>query len=238
MKVQHLPKPNFSDTLVIGDVHGNYSSFLKAVKFADDNNLFVISLGDIVDYGFQSYEVFSYVNMMVATNKMAMVMGNHENKIMRYFSGNNVIMEDKHMVTVDSFTINGDPTGSRFLKFIQDIPHIITMDDHIFVHAGIHKRFWQSDLNSKMKKAIVGTALYGQIDRDTPTLDDGFPNRIYDWERYIPDGKTVYIGHDVFSSPVYTVNDNGGASWKIDTGSSKGGYLSGIVIGTQDVIEF
>lgn len=239
MKIQNLTvSSSFNDIIAIGDIHGNYPAFLDAVQYADKNNLFILSLGDIVDYGLYSYEVFDLISTLVHQNKMAMVMGNHDSKIMRYFMGNAVVMEDKNQVTIDSFPANDPKAKDDFVSFMQDVPHIITYHDNVFVHAGIHRRFWQTDLNSKMKKAIVGMALYGQVDRDNPIDSNGLPNRIYKWVDDIPAGNTVFIGHDVFSEPTYNQNENGGAVWKVDTGSSKGGYLSGVIVGTDQVVKF
>jgi len=68
--------------------------------------------------------------------------------------------------------------------------------------------------------------LYGQVDKNTPLVDDK-PNRIYDWVNYIPKGKRVIVGHDIQDhEPVVKKGELGGEALFIDTGNSKGGYLS------------
>ena len=37
--------------LVLGDIHNEYKLFMDAVLYAKENDLTIISVGDIVDYG-------------------------------------------------------------------------------------------------------------------------------------------------------------------------------------------
>ena len=37
--------------LIIGDVHGGYAPFKRAVDFARENDLHLISVGDLIDNG-------------------------------------------------------------------------------------------------------------------------------------------------------------------------------------------
>src|SRR6185436_14608774 len=41
---------NFKGILTVGDIHGNVPGLLKMLRYARENSLFVLSLGDIVDY--------------------------------------------------------------------------------------------------------------------------------------------------------------------------------------------
>ena len=48
----------YKGALVLGDIHGMYNVFLNAYEYAKQNKLYLISLGDIVDYGDKPIECY------------------------------------------------------------------------------------------------------------------------------------------------------------------------------------
>jgi hypothetical protein len=79
-------------------------------------------------------------------------------------------------------------------------------------------------------------AFYGQVDEDHPRVD-GYPRRIWDWTSDIPAGKHVVVGHDwldrLNNNITTMTNEQGGKTFAIDCGSSKGGRLAGLHVNTK-----
>jgi len=76
---------------------------------------------------------------------------------------------------------------------------------------------------------LLSRALFGET--TGRTQPDGFPERLLRWVNHIPDGMTVYCGHDQRSRdgrPWVTQGDSGGQAIFLDTGAGKGGHLSWI----------
>jgi hypothetical protein len=71
-------------------------------------------------------------------------------------------------------------------------------------------------------------AYFGEVDSESPTREDGYPNRIYTWIDSIPANHTVVVGHDPRKTdhPMMVTNGVRGRAIFLDTGSSKGGKLS------------
>ena len=80
----------FSGILVIGDVHGQLDSFMSAVEYSKKNDLFFISLGDLVDRGPRPFEVVNEMFNIVEQDRGHFIIGNHDDKFYRYAKGNKV----------------------------------------------------------------------------------------------------------------------------------------------------
>ena len=76
---------------------------------------------------------------------------------------------------------------------------------------------------------LLSRALFGQVTGRMRL--DGYPERVLDWVDRIPDGLTVYCGHDRRSRdgrPWTRQGAAGGTAVFLDTGAGKGGHLSWI----------
>ena len=231
--------------LVIGDIHNNYKGLVDAYLYAKEHSLELISTGDIVDYGHDARNTILFASYLAQTKKAQFVEGNHDNKISRYIKGNDVkyyarAMED----TVSS--INDVPfVKESFCKLYERMHRYIQLSNTVITHGGIAKEFWMGDVDSnKVKNAF----LYGETDESKGTIElkgQQYPMRVYEWTNHIPAGKTVIVGHDRspfvvvpdlnnnISDVVVKTNDLGGTVIFLDTGSGKGGFLSGVVLDKQ-----
>ena len=75
----------------------------------------------------------------------------------------------------------------------------------------------------------LSRALFGQTTGRTQA--DGYPERVLRWVDRIPEGVTVYCGHDRRSTdgrPYVRAGHGGGTAVFLDTGAGKGGHLSWI----------
>jgi hypothetical protein len=84
---------------------------------------------------------------------------------------------------------------------------------------------------------IANLALNGETYGDHD--DDGKNIRTYGWAKLIPEGMTVYIGHDVISKEKIVMNEEegGGTVAHMDTGSGEGGRLSWMDIDADEMEE-
>ncbi|CAG4926621.1 unnamed protein product [Acidocella sp. C78] len=74
---------------------------------------------------------------------------------------------------------------------------------------------------------MLARALYGQTTGRVTAM--GKPERVLDWVDRIPEGMTVYCGHDQRSTngrPLTLEGRGGGRAVMMDTGAGKGGHLS------------
>lgn len=225
---------NVDRALVIGDVHGNFTGLLQAVEFTTrNNNMFMISLGDIVDYGIDNDGCVMMMDKMIEANRAAMVIGNHDWKLYRYFKQ----LEDGEVrvqlkrglkVTVEELERFSENRRKDFIERFRRIYksarfHYVTRNT-MFVHGGGHRNMWDvEELNSKLRSR----ALYGEVSGFDET---NYPIRTYEWADEVPEDRTVFFGHDIRSTKNATVVGVNQNVHSMDTGSSKGGKLTGAVI--------
>lgn len=234
---------NKSETgyLVLGDIHNNFKSLMDAYLYAKEKNLVIVQVGDLVDYGPLPQPTIHLAHFLVKTGKMICIEGNHDNKIYRWTKGNNVkivwCMED----TINAIS-NNEIIRDEFLYIYENMVDYVQINDTFITHGGFSKEFWQGDTtSSKVKKAM----LYGEVDNNAPLIEynnQSYPHRKYDWAEFIPSNITVIVGHDrspfqvkpAFDKNIESVfsytNTNGGVVHFTDTGSGKGGFVSGIVL--------
>ena len=224
----------FNGLAAVGDIHGNIEDMQKAVAFCQSHNYFILSLGDLTDYGHENYECVKLLHSIIQSGDGAMIIGNHDDKMKRYLvqrkAGQIFVKLKGGLLTtiaeIDALSSDEyDDFEKKFLEIYVGAKYREVLGNVIFAHAAVHPDMWtQSEFGGKLKSR----ALYGQIDRDMPEREDGFPNRIYDWVHVLDAGQIAVVGHDVQSKkwPVIKSNSAGGQAMFVDTGSSKGGKLS------------
>ena len=218
---------NFDSILVLGDIHGTLSPFERAVAHADQNNLFILSLGDLVDYNTQSKEVVYLMKSVIDANKGCAILGNHEKKAHRYFTqkkeGNiRVKVKPSLQATIDSF--DSEDAINAFFAIHDTMAHVMRFKNVFFAHGAVHP-----SLLDKQEYSPLGYqfSLFGEVDNKLPPREDGFPNRVFNWVKDIRDPYTAWVGHDVRSKEAPVVE---GRVTFLDTGCAKHGVLHGAVL--------
>lgn len=233
--------------LIIGDVHAEFEPFKKAVDFALDNDLHLISVGDLIDNGPDGFKVLSLFNSLVEDNKASLIRGNHEWKIYRWAIGRDVKITDPNRVTVDEMKWN-TKFKDLIIKLTEGAPMFMQLSDTMYVaHAAIGKKFWvDGEVDDRM--------MFGYSDRTQtfPYRGEIYPIRVYDWVEDVPAGIKLFVGHDPRPmigkpdfdnfqlAPLTVKNKQKGAVTFLDTGSGKGGTLWGAVVNsaTSNVEQF
>ncbi len=212
----------------MGDVHGDFRAFARAAE----TDLFVLQLGDLVDYGPDSAAVLRLMFRLIDEGRGAFLLGNHDMRLGRALAGRALRGTDILTATIAQLD---DPLRARALDEIAHAPAWLRRAQTVFVHGGFHTEMLLHDpparleLTSGRVDAVLSRALYGEPTGRTQA--DGYPERSLRWVDRIPAGVTVYCGHDRRSSdgrPYRRQNMMGGSAIFLDTGAGKGGHLSWI----------
>lgn len=232
---QHV-RDNFKGMLVIGDIHADYRLFLRAAEYAHDHELFLMSLGDLVDRGPNPFQTVQLMSLLIAQGKGGFTIGNHDNKFGRLYHGAKVILSRDSKKTLEDVGDRQNEFLSMYVGIIENpvysgFYHIF--DNIILVHAASHPAMWDNLV--KFDKTAESRSIYGETTGETHS--DGYPVRLYNWIDEIPKDKTVLVGHDrmpIFNKAIYMpmkrINNNNGCAIFIDTGCGKGGFLTAAVI--------
>lgn len=226
-----------NEFVVIGDVHG-MAAELRDVCGAHPYAK-RIYLGDLVDRGTNSGEVINFIDYEADVGRVeAIVIGNHDHKLYRYFRGRKVVLSEEAQRSVSS--IEEEHAVDAFVRLMDKAYLMYRRGNRIFVHAAAHRAFYAEGAQSLpyadffTRQAEIGAlahkCLFGYT---TGNYVDGYPERLMDWVQDIPNGVTVYKGHDFMYPEVHTeTNAQGGQLVWVDTGagsrSGTPGKLSGI----------
>jgi protein phosphatase len=213
---------------VVGDVHGDIRAFARAAE----TDLFVLQLGDLVDYGPDSAAVLRLMFRLIDEGRGAFLLGNHDIRLGRALAGRPLRSTDVLAATLAQLD---EPLRARALLEIAQAPAWFRRDHTVFVHGGFHTEMLAQEppaaveLSTARVDPVLSRALYGEPTGRTQS--DGFPERSLRWVDRIPAGFTVYCGHDRRSTdgrPYRRQNPLGGTAIFLDTGAGKGGHLSWI----------
>ena len=224
--------------IVVGDIHGNWSEFELIVNQARDENLFLLSLGDVMDYGFENIRCFTALADLIDNNRAAMLVGNHEFKLFKYINQSrekNIRVKRQGgilstLTELDKLSTNAlEEFEDRFLRICDESYYIVKYNNMYFTHGAIDPYFWNHE---EFGKATKNMCMFGQIDMKATPRPNGFPARVYGWVDFVPSHASVVVGHDIRQKhePFTHIGDRGGKAIFLDTGSSKGGQLSSLKV--------
>lgn len=246
-----LVQRGYEGILFVGDVHGNHHGLVEMIKLARRNKLYMIFMGDIVDYGTDTLKCADEVATLLFQGRASSVLGNHERKIYQFVTDERT---DGFFAHLGGFTKNLSPGNAvtinqikammpderlkwetRFIGMCQMMPHMIRLPGYTVVHGAIGPHMLDSDeFRFSPRTAQEGFALYGQT---TGEFVNGYPERKYEWVDELPPRMTVVVGHDCRqdTEPLVQTGAAGGRAIFLDTGSSKpdrGAYahLSGMSV--------
>ncbi|AEA45219.1 metallophosphoesterase [Fluviicola taffensis] len=189
-------------TFVIGDIHGCFDELIELtekIQLKEDDLL--ISLGDIVDRGNKSKEVYDYFKSR--PNSLVLI-GNHERK-----HQNKILSYSQEIVKVQF----GDEYES-FLNWLDTLGYYYETADAIIVHA-----FFEHDkVLADQKQEVLSGSTSG--DR---YLEKKYPGEKY-WSDFYTGSKPIIYGHHVVGTTPKIFNNTYG----IDTGACHGDYLTAI----------
>lgn len=128
----------------MSDIHGQYDMFirmLEQIKFNENDKLYI--LGDIVDRGPKSIEIYKYIR---EHNNIELLMGNHEsmmyNALIPYGrSGKSLWYGNGGLSTVAQYREMSKEEQQEMLSYFEKLPYykIIEMNNitYVLCHAGL-----------------------------------------------------------------------------------------------------
>ena len=209
-------------------MHGDATGFAYAIA----TDRFIVQLGDLADHGPDSAATLRMMFALVERKRGLFVLGNHDLKLARALSGDNVRTDAVVQATIDQLD---DALKAQTVRLVSEAPAWVRDGSALFVHGGFHTEMLQQpspEHGLDRPHGPLARALYGE-----PTgrmQADGYPERSLRWVDRIPAGMTVYCGHDRRSSdgrPYVRRGVLGGSAVFLDTGAGKGGHLSWIDLG-------
>jgi 3',5'-cyclic AMP phosphodiesterase CpdA len=197
---------------VVGDVHGDRTAF----AYATATDRFIIQLGDLIDHGPDSAGTLRIMFDLIESHRGLFLLGNHDLKLGRALAGDHVRTEPVVQATIGQLD---DTLKERAIRHIAEAPAWVRLRSLLFVHGGFHTVMLDQPAPNH------GLEPTGRIQ------PDGYPERSLRWVDRIPEGMTVYCGHDRRSTdgrPYIRHGALGGIAVFLDTGAGKGGHLSWI----------
>jgi protein phosphatase len=218
---------------IIGDVHGCYDELCALLSdlgyvrqgegWAHPQRRRAVFVGDLADRGPRNVAVWKLVLAMAEQGNALLVIGNHDNKLMRWLMGRPVRVGKGLLSTISEIEALPEPEQSlfrsRLLALLRATPGYLLLDRErlVVTHAGI-----RDDMIGRWDRHIAAFCLYG----DVAGFDaDGMPQR-RNWalERIArPPAPLIVYGHVVVDAPAFINN-----TVDIDTGCCFGGRLTAL----------
>jgi len=210
--------------IIYGDLHGCLDEFIalreKIQPSPDDRE---IVIGDIVDRGPHSNELFRYVR----ENGIESVLGNHEYRYLRYKKHNDIYLktEKNNPMNFDERRLslfNGFDAGD--LEFLESLPFFIKIDNLTLLHAGILNNI---DLESAKKKDLEKLLWIRYLKDEKTPLALGSEDESSTFWSELYDGKQgiIIYGHEAFKEVKVDTHSLG-----IDTGCVYGNRLTACIV--------
>lgn len=224
---------------IIGDVHGCYQelvSLLSTLGYRVEPGQAgpvvvpppgrrAVFVGDLVDRGPDSPAVLRLVMAMVAAGTGLCVVGNHDDKFLRWLKGRPV--KTTHGLAETIQQMEGVETGFRreVAAFIDDLRSHLWLDGGrlCVAHAGLTEA-----MIGRASGAVRAFALYGETTGEIDAY--GLPVRA-DWAAAYRGGAAVVYGHTPTLTPEWVNN-----TLCIDTGCVFGGALSALRWPEREVV--
>jgi hypothetical protein len=203
----------FAGIRVIADVHGAFDAFDAAIRQAEQDNRFIVQLGDLIDRGPYSPLCVERMLDVEAQGQGYMLMGNHEVAFARF------VIEDEggavtRQATLMQFEAYGGGLTERYVTRIQEGPLWIQAGNTVFVHAAFHPKMLNDHLQLDADLQEIAIHGYG----NSRERRSGAKER--EWVHAIPRELTVVVGHVVTKSGEveHLVGRRGGTATFADTG--------------------
>lgn len=211
---------------IVGDVHGDSRAF----SIAAETDRFLVQLGDLVDDGPDTQGALQVMFRVIDEKRGLFLLGNHDFKLARALRGDAI-----HGVsTLKTLAELPDSMRERTQAEIMAAPIWLRTGQSFFVHGGFHPAMLTqpaSPFPPGRPDPLWARALYGQT--NGRVTGAGRPERLLNWVDEIPQGLTLYAGHDQRSAdgrPYIRQGRLGGTAVFMDTGAGKGGHLSWVDI--------
>lgn len=226
-----------SRTILVSDIHGcteEFDEILKIVQYSQKDRL--ILLGDEIDRGPDSLGVLRKVQEL----KAECVLGNHEEKYLRYRHHENLKKQNpSYKNPMKSF---GEEKIKLFnslsetdFEFLKSLPAFIRINDNwIAVHAGFEPHLYPEQQSPSAVCRIRYLDKDGKNTNRCEQVEGSKP-----WWEFWTGPESVIFGHYVISLDkplIYQCSDNV-FCYGLDTGCVFGGYLTALILETKEIVQ-
>ena len=206
-----------NNTYVCGDIHGEYEKLKKALElvnfdFENDN---LISLGDIVDRGPDSY---ACIELLLKVKNLISIRGNHDYEWYNYINTKkHGFMWNQGQIETNLSYIERNIDPSVHKEFFESqVDYHVDENNNLFVHGGFNRRKHITDKIYNSRDVLIW-------DRDLLSSAIGYEstkNKEYPFK--IKDNfKEVFLGHTPVQYFNKTTPQQYANIWLLDTGAGK-----------------
>jgi len=214
---------------IIGDIHGCIDELRELLTllgyhhtdgtWTHDQARTIVFVGDLTDRGPDSPAVLELVLDLHDAGIAMLVIGNHDDKLLRHLGGANITPAHGLALTIEQLQRHHDldTLSTRTRHLLTNAPDHLLLDNGrlVIAHAGLPEH-----LHGKTSKKVRAFALYGDVTSNTD--EHGFPVR-RNWAAAYHGAATVVHGHVVVDQ---TTRHNNVID--IDTGCVFGGALTAL----------
>ena len=217
-----------SKFIIYGDIHGCYDEFITLRKKINPNKSDTeVCVGDVITKGKDSIKLLKYLQR----NNIKSVLGNHEDKLLRYLEHEN--SNKKNPITLDSDEKNIiENLDSKDIEYLKDMPLFLKFNDITVLHGGLQNHYDLGNLTKKEKSKLLRIRY---LDSNGDFVAYGKENETSTFWADIYDGNQGFVvyGHQWFKQ----VKQNKFALG-IDTGCVYGNKLSAIIFQDTNINNF
>jgi len=208
-----------TNLIIYGDIHGCYSEFISLRnKINPNQNDIEVCVGDILTKGQDSLKTLDFI----IKNNIKSVLGNHEDKILRYLKHSKLAKQNPIKLDNDEQNIIHNLTNQHISYLIQ-LPLFLQYYNITIVHGGIHNNMDLNNLSKREKEQVLRMRYLDQ-DEKYLALGKEDENSIFWADIYTGNQGFIVYGHDWSKEPRKSKYALG-----IDTGCVYGNKLTAVV---------
>lgn len=212
--------------IIYGDIHGCYDEFISLRnKINISKEDIEICVGDVITKGYNSIKVLDFL----IENGIKSVLGNHEDKLLRYLYHEKQNYNNPIKLNRDEKNIISN-LNNKHLSYLQKIPLYLKIGNITIVHGGLQNDIDLNNISSKDKQKILRVRY---LDKNQNFISYGKEdkNSVFWSDVYTGKEGFVIFGHQNFKEVKISSNAIG-----IDTGCVYGNKLSAIVFSNKNNI--
>ena len=212
--------------IIYGDIHGCYNEFISLRKKINPQiDDIEVCVGDILIKGKHSIEVLDFI----MKHNIKSVLGNHEEKLLRYLKHQKSPKKNPVKLTLDEENIIASLTEEH-IKFLENMPLFLSFGTIVVLHGGLQNRMNLNNLTKRDKEKILRLRY---IDQDGHFIAHGGEQEDSTFWADVYNGAQGFVvyGHQWFDEVKKSPFALG-----IDTGCVYGNKLSAAIFNLQSAI--
>jgi bis(5'-nucleosyl)-tetraphosphatase (symmetrical) len=137
--------------IIYGDIHGCYDEFISLRnQINPQKDDIEVCVGDIITKGKGSIKILDFI----IENNIKSVLGNHEDKIIRYLNHQKTNEKNPIILDNDEQNIINNLT-KKHIQFLENLPHFLKFGNITILHGGLQNHMNLDNLSKKDKQKII-----------------------------------------------------------------------------------